>query len=207
MKKAPISVRIIYFFSVIIFWLLTVITIALFIGNIVFQTNIISEEFQLRITMPINFDVEETGTTQIYGKDNKVRIEEARGQIHVIDTPPRLTKNIIGIAFAVAAIGLFMVWKFKMFITNIKNGIIFETSNINNLKHISYGIMTLWLLTKIYMWVLYFTVIKYVEFDSILLSTKVNDDSDYLVIAMLLWVLAHVFMKGVEMKEEQELTV
>ena len=207
MKKAPISVRIIHFFSVIVFWLLIIITVASFIFNILLLTDLFGNDFQLRIALPVTFEVEETGIVQLYNKTNAVRIEEATGQLHVVDTPLRFSKIIMRIVFAVVAIALFMTWKFKLFITNIKNGLIFEKSNINNLKHISYGILTLFLLTKVYEQILYHTLVKYLDFNTIIIGRDFTDRSDMLVVAMLLWVLAHVFMKGVEMKQEQELTI
>ena len=207
MKKAPISVRIIHVLSVIVFWLLIVITAASFVLNLFLQVGTIGDDFQLRIALPVTFDVEETGEVTLFNLTNGVRIEEATGQIHIVDTPVRFSKIVLRLVFAVLAIVLFMTWKFKMFITNIKNGMIFEADNINNLKHIAYGLLILWLITKIYLEVLYYTLVKYVEFESIVLGNDVSNKSDLLIIALLLWVLAHVFMKGVEMKNEQELTI
>jgi len=207
MKKAPISVRIIHVLSVIVFWLLIVITAASFVLNLFLQVGTIGHDFQLRIALPVTFDVEETGEVTLFNLTNGVRIEEATGQIHIVDTPVRFSKIVLRLVFAVLAIVLFMTWKFKMFITNIKNGMIFEADNINNLKHIAYGLLILWLITKIYLEVLYYTLVKYVEFESIVLGNDVSNKSDLLIIALLLWVLAHVFMKGVEMKNEQELTI
>ncbi|RLD20769.1 MAG: hypothetical protein DRI71_09950 [Bacteroidetes bacterium] len=207
MKKAPISVRIIHVLSVIVFWILVVITAASFVFNILLQTNAIGGDFQLRIALPVTFEVEEVGKAQLFDTINDVRIEEATGQLHIVNTPVRFSKIVLRILFAVVAIVLFMTWKFKMFITNIKDGLIFDASNINNLKHIAYGILILWLLTKVYMEVFYHTFVKFVEFHSVTLANDVTNENNMIVIALLLWVLAHIFMKGVEMKKEQDLTV
>lgn len=199
--------RIIHVLSTIVFWLLIVITSVSFIGNILIETGVIGDEFQLRIALPVTFDVEETGEAELFNGPNEVRIEEATGQLHIVDTPLRFSKIVLRLLFVVLALALFMTWKFKLFITNIKNGRVFEASNINNLKHISYGILILWLVTKVYMEVLYHTLVKYVEFETIYLGNDVTDRSDMLIIALLLWVLAHVFMKGQELQKEHDLTV
>jgi hypothetical protein len=207
MQKAPISVRIIYVLSTIVFWILIVVTSLSFIGNILLETNIIGDEFQLRVQLPVTFDVVETGEAKIGNSYNDIRIEEASGKMHIIDTPQRFSKIVLRLVFAVLMLALFMAWKFKMFITNIKNGEIFEASNINNLKHISYGIMVLFVLTKVYEEILYHTLVKFIEFDSLTMSGGRADRSDMIIAALLLWVLAHIFMKGVEIKNEQELTI
>ena len=114
---------------------------------------------------------------------------------------------VLRVLFAVTALGLFMTWKFMLFITNIKNGQVFEVSNINNLKHIAYALLTLWFITKLYMEVLYKTMVKFVNFNSIQLGNDVLDNSEMLIGALLLWVLAHVFMKGQELQEEHDQTI
>ena len=131
MKKPPISVRIIHVLSVIVFWIMMAITVAAFVFNILLQTAVIGDEFQLRIALPVTFQVDETGTVPIYGELNDVKIEEATGQLHIVDTPLSFSKIVLRVLFAVTALGLFMTWKFMLFITNIKNGQVFEVSNIN----------------------------------------------------------------------------
>ena len=207
MQKAPVSVRIIHVLSTIAFWILIVATSISFIGNILLETSLIGDDFQLRVALPVNFEVVETGEAQLGESYNDIRIEEATGKMYIVNTPVQFSKIVLRILFAVLMLALFMTWKFKMFITNIKNGMIFETANINNLKHIAYGILVLFLITKVYEEILYHTMVKYIDFETITIGTDRADRSDMLIAALLLWVLAHVFMKGVEMKNEQELTI
>jgi len=207
MKKSPISVRIIYVLSVIVFYLLIVATSVTFVANLLLEIEGVGDDFQLRIQLPVTFNVNETGTTQIYDKPNPVRIEEATGKLYIIDTPVQFTKLMLRFLFPVVALGLFMAWKFKLFITSIKKGVVFEFNNINNLKHISYALLILFVLTKVYEQVLYQTTVKYLNFNSIHIDNGVADRSDMLIVAMLLWVLAHVFMKGQELQEEHDQTI
>jgi hypothetical protein len=207
MKKAPISVKIIHVLSIISFYILIIATSVAFIGNILLQTGVIGNELQLRTTLPVTFEVNETGSVQLYHAINEVRIVDASGKMYLLDTPTGFSMIVFRLLFVVLMLVLFMTWKFKMFITNIRNGQVFEKSNINNLKHISYGILVLFVVTKIYEQVLYHTVVKYLEFDSITLNSGTSDRSDMLIAAMLLWVLAHVFMKGQELQQEHDLTV
>ena len=208
MKKAPISVRIINFLTQLAFWLLILVVGVSFIANILIEAGALSDnDFQLRVELPVTFDVSETGTVVLYGETNEVRIEEAQGKIHIIDTPISFAKVVLRLAFTVSLLALYMAWKFKSFIQNIKVGEIFNTENINNLKHIAYALLILWLMTKVYMTILFKAVIQYAQFSTIHFNTQVFEGKLMLVAAMLLWILAHVFMKGVEMKEEQELTI
>lgn len=207
MKSAPTSVRIIYVMTLIIYYIILFAAGSSVLIVILSETGAIGEDFELRVKLPVSFDLNETGTVEAFGINNNIRIEQASGQMHLVDTPIQFTKYVIRFMFVVLLLTYFMTWKFKMFITNIKNGLIFESENINNLKHIAYGILILWLLIKVYSVILYFTVVKYIKFDTIHMNLKISDDANMLFGALLLWVLAHIFMKGVEMKQEQELTI
>jgi hypothetical protein len=61
MQKAPISVRIIHVLTVVVSWILIVVAAVSFLGSILLETNVIGDEFQLRIKLPVTFDVVETG--------------------------------------------------------------------------------------------------------------------------------------------------
>ena len=207
MKKAPLSVRIIQVLTSIVFWLMIVITSAVFIANIVFMSGIFDEEFQLRVMLPVTFSIEETGTMPLFNGVNEVRIEEATGKIHIINTPMRFTKMVSKVLFVVMAIVLFMTWKFKRFIDNIKTGKIFDKGNIDNLKHISLGLVLLYVVTKVYMTVFFQYAVRLIEYPSVNFTSEFIDIDPMIGIAILLWVLAHAFSKGYELQQENDLMV
>ncbi len=206
-KKSPLSIRILYWLTNITFWLMILITAVVLIVNVILLTDVFSEDTQLRIQMPVPVEVVEDGNFSIPGSSLTVRIEEAYGKLYFVDTPIFITKTVARILLVVIGLGLFITWKFKLFITNLKNGLLFEIQNINNLKHMAYAIVGLWLVTRIYMGILYRIVVSRLDFDSIIIGDQVNDFDDMLIVALILWVLSHVFIKGVEMKKEQELTI
>ena len=45
------------------------------------------------------------------------------------------------------------------------------------------------------------------EFDNVVISDKMDYNGDILLIALVIWVLSHIFISGLRLKEEQELTV
>ena len=65
----------------------------------------------------------------------------------------------------------------------------------------------LFILSRLYETILYHGVAKYLEFETVVFDGIREDKSVMLVAALLLWVLAHIFIKGVEIKEDQELTI
>jgi len=205
--KAPLSIRVIYWLSQITYWLVLVLTGAILVANLVFLTNIFDQEIQLRIQMPVPIEVVEEGTLSFQGLDQKVKIEEATGKLYLIDTPIFITKTAARILLFVILIAFYMTYCFREFITNIKNGLLFENSNIKYLKRIAYGLLALWLSTIIYSQIVYHYLVRHLEFDTIIVSQQLNKHDYFIQAALLLWALAHIFAKGNEMQQDQELTI
>lgn len=205
--KAPLSIRIIYWLSQITYWLVLVLSGAILIVNLVFMTNVFDGDIQLRIHMPVPIEVIEEGSLNLQGMDQKVKIEEATGKLYLIDTPIFITRTAARILMVVILITFYMTHCFREFITNIKNGLLFENSNIKYLKRIAYGLLGLWLSTIIYSQIVYYYLVKHLEFDTIIISQQLNKHDYFIQAALLLWALAHIFAKGNEMQQDQELTI
>ena len=101
----------------------------------------------------------------------------------------------------------YLVWVFKKFITNVKNGSTFNIENIKILKKLAYGLVTLWVFTIIYMKIFYYYIGTRVEFENIRISSDTNNYGGLLIVALMIWVLAHIFIKGLELQEEKDLTI
>lgn len=205
--KAPLSIRILYWLTNIVFWLMILIATIVFVVNLILLTDQFGEDIQLRVQMPVSIEVVEEGSVSLGNGDMTVRIEEAYGKLHLVDTPIFITRIAGRILFVMIMLVLYMTWRFKQFITNVKNGIVFETENINNLKQIAYGSLALWITIKVYMEVVYHMFVKYLDFDTIIIGHDRYEMNNTLFAALALWALAHILMKGVEMKKEQELTI
>lgn len=205
--KAPLSIRIIYWLTSFVFWLMLLLGVAVFIANIVLLTDMFTENIQLRIQMPVPIEVVENGTLHVMNSDLTVRIEDAYGKLYLVDTPIFITRVVARIIFVMLMLALYMTWRAKQFITNVKNGLVFEKDNISNLKQIAYGLAGLWILSRIYMVIIYQFFIKYLEFDTITVGGELISNNGMLWAAMLLWALGHIFIKGNEMKQEQALTI
>jgi len=205
--KAPLSIRILYWLTNIVFWLMILIATAVFVFNLILLTDLFGEDVQLRVKMPVPIEVVENGSVSLPNGELTVRLEEAYGQLHLVDTPIFVTRIVGRILFVMIMLVLYMTWRFKQFISNVNRGVVFEAENINNLKQIAYGLLALWITIKVYLEVVYQTFVKYIDFDSIIIGQNRFEMNNTLLAALALWALAHILMKGVEMKKEQDLTI
>jgi len=205
--KSPLSIRILYWLTNIIFWLMILLATVVFVANLFFLTDVNEINFQLRIKMPVPIEVVENGTMYLDDGEHTVRIEEAYGKLYLVDTPFFITKIIARIIFVVLMLGLFMTWRFKQLVSNLKNGLFFVKENVLGIKQIAYGLLALWISTRIYMEVLNHAIVKHLDFESIIIGSQ-RGDYDFMVqLALALWVMAHVFGKGIELQDYKDLTI
>lgn len=204
--KTPLSIRILYWLSNIVFWLMILIATVVFVINLIFLTDV-DVNFQLRVQMPFPIEVVEDGKMYLADGVQTVRIEEAYGKLYLVDTPFFITKIVARILFVVLMLGLFMTWRFKQLITNLKNGLFFVIENVLSIKQIAYGMLALWVTTRLYMEIVNRLLVKVVEFDSVIIGTQRADYDFMLQLALVLWVMAHVFGKGIELRDYKDLTI
>jgi len=206
-RKNPLSIRIIYWLTQIVFWLFVAVFVGSVLLNIGTQFELFESNMQLHANLTSELKYTEKGTLNIYDRTQEVEFVEATGKIHFINTHPVLAKWFGGVLFGVVIIVLYIFLMFKRFIGNVYRGLIFERFNIQMLKKMAYGLLALWLFTIIYSRLFYCFIAKHIEFEHLVISGEFNNHGIILIVALLLWVLSHIFMMGVKLKEEQKLTV
>jgi hypothetical protein len=90
---------------------------------------------------------------------------------------------------------------------NVKNGEVFTIRNISLLKRLAYGIAGFWLFTVVYTQLAYHVMAKYLQFENVRITNEIPSYSGILMAALFLWMLAHIFITGVKLKQENDLTI
>lgn len=205
--KTPLSIKLIYWLTNFAFWMMTAIVIIILIANIMYVTVGYDHNLPVQISMPIPVDVNEIGTVNIGEDVFNVQIVDAYGKMKFIDAPSIIMRWFVHVVLLTGLMGWFVIWRLKEFTYNIRNGKIFDLVNINKLKQVAYGLLALYITSRIYMGVLSIQFQNNLEMSSISLGSKLYDTDSIIIASVVLWALAHIFMKGVEMKQEQELTI
>jgi hypothetical protein len=205
--KTPLSIKLIYWLTNFSFWVLTGLVGIIAMVNIIELTIGYNHSLQMIIQMPIPIEVNEIGIMHLKNQDHNVQIVDAYGKLKFTDSPDFVTIWVIRVMLLVSLIGWFILWRFKQFTFNIRSGKIFELDNINKLKEAAYGLVGLYVITRIYMSILANEINQHLDLNSVTLGSKLLDTDAIIYIAIILWALAHIFMSGIEMREEQELTI
>jgi len=206
-KKSPLSIRIFYVLTNIIFWLFAVVFVAVIALNIALQFGAFEKNMQLHVNFPAKVDFLEKGTLNVNNTNIDVEIVEASGKIHFFDTPSFLVKRFIAAGTLAFGIMFFIIWMFRKFITDVKKGNIFDTKNIARLKNIAYAVFGMWIYIVVYIRVIYYYIAKNIKFEQIKVSDNQGNFVGLLFLALFIWVLAHIFTVGLKLKEDNNLTI
>lgn len=204
--KRPRSIKVIYWITQITFWMfaLAVSAGALLALAFIFE---FLDKSQLHVGVPIAIHVLEEGTVTINDTLVNTEFKEMYGKIHFIDTPSEVAKIYGFFMLVIISISLYIFQTFRTFISNVYNGQYFQRKNIMLLKRISYALLGAWIFTVFYAYYQYFTIIKNMNFTTIESSNDVQTYPILLIISLFIWVLSHIFLKGVELQDENKLTI
>ena len=206
-RKNPLSIRIIYWLTQISFWLFVAVFIAAIAFNIALQLELLGDKMQIHAGLMSEVKYTEKGSLYLFGQNQEVEFVEGTGKIHFINTNVVIAKWIGGLMLGIVSIFLYIFLMFKRFIGNVYRGDIFERFNIQMLQKMAYGLAGLWFFMIIYSRLFYYVVAKHIEFEHLEITGEMESYSYVLFIALFLWVLSHIFMTGVKLKDEQNLTV
>ena len=162
---------------------------------------------KLDVGIPVKMDVVEVGTFEFGDQSTTVQLKEMIGKLQ-FDATPLLIQRFYGVfILIILSLTYYLLLTFRVFITQVYQGHYFDRKNILLLKRISYGLLAIWIITVFYGYFQYFFIISNLNFESIFTDGNVETYPVILIFALFIWVLSHIFMKGVEIKSEQELTI
>jgi len=205
-QQATFSIKLIYWLTNIFFWLFNLMGILVFVLVIGMAFGLFSN-LQLRVGAPIAIDVLEKGTINLNNTIINAEFSEMYGKIFFIDTPVFIGRLYSIFLFIILGLGIFISFTFKKFIKNIYNGLFFDVKNISLLKRISYAIIIGWFFSFFFSYFQYFYEMKNINFETVKLNGDIQTYPLVLFVALFLWVLSHIFIKGAKLQEENNFTI
>ncbi len=205
--KTPLSIKIIFWGTQVILGLFLLVCLAIIVFNVLLFTDFFGNDLQLHTRFPVKVNILETGNLYLNDMNIKVELVEGINQIHFFNTPLFLARWFGSALLIVAAVLMYILLSFRKFVMNVKKHVIFVQENILHLKNISYALLTLWVFTIIYVRIIYEVIGKNVEFEHVEILEDYPNFAGILMLSLFIWVLSHIFMTGVKLQEEQNLTV
>lgn len=207
MKKTPLSIRVIYILTSIVYYLTALVSALGIILAFAILFGFLQNDLQLHVEMPVEVNFDEIGTAVVGGQELKVQIVEAIGKVHLIDTPSFIARRLAIPLLLLFPIVFWLVFLFHRFIRNVREGRVFEKRNFELLQMLGYSLMGLWLLMVVYMQIVRYTLVNDFVFEQIEITGNVRWFAGIFVGGLFTLVLAHIFLKGQQLEEENELTI
>ncbi len=207
MQKVPLSIRIIYILTSIIYYLTALISVLGTLLAFAILFGLLQNGLQLHVDMPVEMNFEEVGYAYFKGEKVEIEIVETIGKVHFIDTNPKLARRLAIPLLIVFPYLFWLVFLFHRFIRNVREGRTFAIRNIQLLRMLGYGLIGLWLIMVIYMQIFQYTIVSKFSFDMIEITDNERWYGGILLGGIFTLVLAHVFLKGRELEEENKLTI
>lgn len=204
-NKTPMSFHVIYWIMNVVTGLFGLIALAIIVFYVMLWTNFFGNDLQLHVDLPGKVNYLQNGI--LAGSNIQVELVEASARIHFFNTPTYIARSFVMMLMGVMALGLFLLLTFRTFVANVRKGYVFTVSNITLLQRISYTLLAFWIILIIYQRIMYHYISSHVEIDNIEVLGEFNNYPGILLIALFIWVLTHIFRRGLKLQEEQALTI
>lgn len=204
--QRPTSIKIIYWITQFLFWLFSIAAIFSVVFSIALMIGLL-DKTQLHVGLPIEVNLVEKGLLNMNNTDIQVEFREMQGKIHFVDAPRFIGRTYSIFIILILSIVLYIFNTFRSFIKNVYNGQYYDRENIFLLKRISYGLLGAWVFAVFYAVFQYFYLVSHLTFQSVEFTYNFNTYPSILAVALLIWVLSHILLKGVELQEDNQLTI
>ena len=206
-SKRPKSIRIIYWLTQIAFWLFTVVGGVAAIACLIALIGFAPEGLNLHMDAPFIFDLEDSGILESGDQASSITLTNLHGKIGFANTPLYIVRPVAITVLIIIALAFNVIRMFLAFIKQVYAGHYFDRQNVKYLKRMALWLSGIWLFTKVYFAVFYFWIGSKISFEGIRITKMFDSGNHLLLVALFIWVLSHIFMKGMELAEEQKLTV
>jgi len=206
-KKTPLSFQVIYWIMNIITGLFALVCLGVIVFYVLLWTDVFGNDLQLHIDMPGQVNFVNAGTMEYEGGRVAIELVEASTRIHFVNTPVSLARNFTLVLMGVCAFMFYILWTFRQFVARVREGKIFTIDNILSLQNISYVLVGFWVYVIVVRRLTYYYLKPGINIDNVEFVSEFDNYPWMLLGALFLWVLSHIFLRGLRLKEEQELTI
>ncbi|HIB78784.1 MAG TPA: DUF2975 domain-containing protein [Candidatus Marinimicrobia bacterium] len=192
-----------------VIWYLSIAGTIFFMGKMLLGPVLEITEYTSGLITPIEFSVNEQGTATFDSDQTvPVQINHAKGYFR-IDRPIPTTLKVVFFLINLVVSGLilwviYVLWKI---VQSVKQKNPFIVLNGRRLRIIAFSMIGIELSQGLANLIKMLYLAPRLQFETIIIQSKIHVSFHVIVAGLVILVIAEAFRIGVEMKEEQELTV
>lgn len=206
MQKTPLSIRVIYLIPRLFYFLTILSCLAGMFFSFSLFTGFLAEEMKISLGLPIKSDSEEVGKAIFYGQEMVVTFADAKGKVNFANAPKIVSRILSLLVMVVIAIIFYLAHLFFHFVENVKKGVVFEIENLRILRKLGVTLLVLYfyLLITTPIWKHGFS---FGQVDSGFSLHFSGGNVTILLSGLFLLMLSQIFLRGLELQEENKLTI
>ena len=201
-KGVSIVLSIIWYLQWVIIAGLVVITILIATDNSIINTSKL-EGFHVqyeRIDIP-------SSTLDNGNHESNIYLTNGEGRIHIENEDYNFIYFRLLSAFIDTLLYIFIIFLLRKIFSGLKTGEFFVKQNGIYIKKIAYAVLGLTLIPAFLNYFINIYIKKTLNIEGIIFKAQFEFDYGTVFLALLIFVLAQVFIRGTELKEDQDLTI
>lgn len=201
-KAVSIILSIIWYVQWIIVAALVIISILIATDNTIIDTSKL-EGFQIqfeRIDIPNSINEADI-------QQNEVYITNGDGRIHLENEEYNFIYFRLLGAFIDTMFYIFIIYLLRKIFFSLKTGEFFVKQNGVYIKKIAYAVLGLSLIPAFLIYLLNIYIKQTLNIEGIIFKAQFEFDYGTVFLALLIFVIAEVFIRGTQLKEDQDLTI
>ncbi|MEN8157300.1 MAG: DUF2975 domain-containing protein [Bacteroidota bacterium] len=208
MKKKYPFIRIVDLLLRVIWYLQWLFGVALFISAISIIADVSWFNVEKIKGFHITYSEIDLGSIQMHdNQEHLAKLTNGEGRLHISDLDHKITLfKIIG-AFLELLVGMYIIYLLRRIFANLKVGEFFVNANGQCLRKIAISIVGISLFISGYQYVISSYIYNHFSIEGIVLKRAAEIDTKTLLFGIMIFVVAMIFIKGAEIKEEQDLTI
>lgn len=204
MQKTPLSIRIIDMVTRTIYVLTIILCLGTIFFSFSFSTGIFADKLNMTIRLPVKSDEVQKGSVQFYGHEMEIDYKHAVGEVDSKDAPKAVARTFSVLILTTSAFAVFIMHLFCRFVSNVKNGVVFEIENIKLLRKLGFTLLGLYffLLIGVQFWIHSFNTEE--------INPRLSIDGSQLSVllsALFIIMISQIFLRGLEIQKENKLTI
>jgi len=201
-KKAPLSIRVIYWITNVLFWIVMFLSFTLIASNILLFSGVIKGNKLSNKDVEVKVNISNAKKSQMNNLDLKLKFVNTANFLDFINPNDFFAKKVAPLLLIYFLVSTYLIWIIRKFLKNVNKGETFTIENIGLLKRISYVLVCYWILLFVSTQLARYYITGHLEiYKNFLFNNLILWD------ALFLWVLAHIFITGLKLKQEKDLTI
>ncbi|MCK5536649.1 MAG: DUF2975 domain-containing protein [Bacteroidales bacterium] len=136
-----------------------------------------------------------------------VYISNGEGRLHLKNASREFIYYRLFSAFVDALLYIFIIYLLKKIFFGLKTGTFFVKQNGIYIKQIAYAVLAIAFLPNLINYLINLYIIENLYIEGIVLKAGFHFDYRTIFLALLIFVIANVFIRGAELEEENDLTI